>query len=107
MEAAEAFLQTDELADEVWRSYSSTIHEAGIKAIPLFAFSVPTLGATGGPFRPPGPFESYVVRGSSSEASFLALLELIQRDVRAGERAYDEAAFPFRSDEWWARRRAR
>jgi len=102
-EAAAAFLDTDELESEVWQSYGSTIREAGISAIPLFAFSVPALGAVGGPFRAAGPFESYVVRGSSSEERFLGLFELILRDVSKGERAYDAAAFPFRNDEWWSR----
>ena len=103
--AAEQFLDGDELHDEVWRSYGSTIREAGIRAIPLFSFSVPELGAVGGPFREPGPYEAYVVRGSSGEASFLELFELILRDSEAGSRAYDAKAFSFRNDEWWARRR--
>ena len=48
---------------KVWRSYGDTIREAGIKAIPLFSFSVPSLRAVGGPFRAPGDYEAYVVRG--------------------------------------------
>lgn len=104
--AAAAFLQTDELEDEVWRSYGATIREAGIRAIPLFAFSVPALGAVGGPFRDAGEYEAYVVRGSSGEESFLRLFELIARDAAAGARVYDEAAFPYRRDEWWATRRS-
>jgi len=103
--AAEAFLDSDELYDEVWRSYGSTIREAGIRAIPLFAFSVPELGAVGGPFRDPGPYEAYVVRGSSGEESFLELFELMLRDSAAGTRTYDDASFRFRNDEWWSRRR--
>ena len=103
--AADAFLDGDELRDEVWRSYGATIREAGIRAIPLFAFSVPELGAVGGPFREPGQYEAYVVRGSSGEESFLELFELILRDAQAGGRSYDEAAFSFRNDEWWSRRR--
>jgi len=102
---AAAFLDTDELVDDVWRSYGETIREAGIRSIPLFAFSVPSLGACGGPFREAGRYEAYVVRGSSSEEAFLRLFELIQRDVEAGQRVYDGAAFPFRRDEWWAKRR--
>uniref|UniRef100_A0A7S2GRB6 DSBA-like thioredoxin domain-containing protein n=1 Tax=Haptolina brevifila TaxID=156173 RepID=A0A7S2GRB6_9EUKA len=102
---AEAFLETDELEAEVWRSYGSTIRDAGIHAIPLFAFSVPAIDAQGGPFRTPGTDEAYVVRGSSSERSFLGLFELILRDTTAGTREYDAAAFPYRRDEWWSRRR--
>ena len=105
LDAAEAaaFLETDELEDVVWRSYGDTIRRSGIRAIPLFAFSVPSLGAVGGPFRPAGQYEAYVVRGSSNADDFLELFELVLRDERAGKRVYDEAAFPFRRDEWWAR----
>ena len=103
--AAEAFLDGDELHDDVWRSYGTTIREAGIRAIPLFAFSVPELGATGGPFRDAGEYEAYIVRGSSSEESFVKLFELILRDSTKGGRVYDEPSFEFRKDEWWARRR--
>jgi len=103
--AAQAFLETRELEAEVWASYGSTIREAGIKAIPLFAFCVPAIGAVGGPFRPAGEFESYVVRGSSNAEDFLSLFELIHRDWRDGKRVYDSAAFPFRRDEWFARKR--
>jgi len=104
--AAEAFLDGDEFRDAVWSSYGSTIREAGIRAIPLFAFSVPKLGAVGGPFRDAGDFEAYVVRGSSSEETFLELFELIYRDSKAGKRVYDDGAWPFRKDEWWARSQA-
>ena len=103
--AAEAFLDTDVLEADVWSSYGSTIREAGIHAIPLFSFSVPSIGAVGGPFRTPGDDEAYVVRGSSGEESFLALFETIMRDAGAGERVYDAAAFPYRNDEWFARNR--
>ena len=51
---AQAFLETEGLEEEVWRSYGDTIREAGIRAIPLFAYSVPELGAVGGPFRQAG-----------------------------------------------------
>jgi len=103
--AAEAFLETEGLEEEVWRSYGDTIREAGIRAIPLFAYSVPELGAVGGPFRQAGEYEAYVVRGSGDADSFLSLFELTLRDARAGARVYDEAAFPFRRDEWWAKSR--
>jgi len=100
--AAELFLATDELEDVVWQSYGATIREANIRAIPLFAFSVPEIDAVGGPFRAAGAYEAYVVRGSSNAESFGALFELIHRDAQSGGREYDEAAFPFRRDEWWA-----
>ena len=102
--AAAAFLETDELERDVWSSYGETIRTSGIRSIPLFAFSVPALGAIGGPFRAAGRFEAYVVRGSSDAATFSSLFELILRDVEAGERVYDAPAFPFRRDEWWGRR---
>eukprot|EP00966_Prymnesium_polylepis_P138418 3198321-Prymnesium_polylepis.1 len=38
--AAEAFLDSDELYDEVWRSYGE-MPRKGITGIPLFCFSVP------------------------------------------------------------------
>lgn len=99
--AASAFLETDDLADVVWRSYGRTIRELRIHSIPLFSMSVPQIGAVGGPFRPPGEHEAFVVRGSMDAAYFLALFELILRDVRAGTRVYDQAAAPYRLDEWW------
>mmetsp|Transcript_42243 Transcript_42243/g.84765 ORF Transcript_42243/g.84765 Transcript_42243/m.84765 type:complete len:208 (-) Transcript_42243:412-1035(-) len=98
---ARAFLETEELSDVVWKSYGETIRNKGIHSIPLFALSVPTIDAVGGPFRPPGTHEAYVVRGSMDDDYFLALLELILRDVNAGGRLYDAAARPFRQDEWW------
>ena len=102
VQAATAFLDSPELEEEVWRSYGATINQANIRAIPLFAFCVPSIGAMGGPFRPAGAFESYVVRGSSDTQTFLALFELILRDSVRGSREYDAASFPFRRDEWWA-----
>ena len=122
---AEAFLRTDELEAEVWQACAchadsnprkprpphhvlrappdgETIRSAGIRSIPLFALSVPSIGAEGGPFRQAGAYEAYVVRGSSDAAHFLSLLELIARDAAAGARKYDAAAFPYRKDEWWA-----
>ena len=103
--AAEAFLETNELEAEVWRSYGATIREAGIRSIPLFSFSVPAIDANGGPFRRAGEYEAYIVRGSSGKERFVDLFELIARDVAAGAREYDGPAFPFRRDEWWAARR--
>ena len=107
VKAATAFLDTAELEDEVWQSYGETIRTANIRAIPLFAFSVPDLGAVGGPFRSAGAYESYVVRGSSGRQNFLNLFELMLRDAERGERVYDDASFAFRQDEWWAASRRR
>ena len=61
---AAAFLETDELVDEVWRSFGDTIHVKDIHAIPLFVFNVPVIDATGGPFRSPGRYEAYVIQVS-------------------------------------------
>lgn len=99
--AADAFLDTDELADVVWDSYGKTIRQKKIHSIPLFALSVPSIDAVGGPFRPPGKDEAYVVRGSMDKGYFLELLELIKRDVDSGKRTYDHRAQKFRQDEWW------
>ena len=99
--AAAAFLDTDELADVVWRSYGETIREKRIHSIPLFAFSVPAIGAQGGPFRAAGADEAYVVRGSMDDGYFLALFETIARDVEAGKRVYDGRASAYRQDQWW------
>ena len=104
--AAAAFLDTEELTDEVWASYGRTITEKRIHSIPLFAMSVPSIDAWGGPFRPAGKHEAYVVRGSMDQGFFLGLLELILRDVKAGKRMYDAQAAPFRNDEWWRAPRA-
>ena len=61
---ADAFLDTDELADVVWHWYGATIREKKIHSIPLFSFSVPSIGTIGRPFREPGADQAYVVRGS-------------------------------------------
>jgi predicted DsbA family dithiol-disulfide isomerase len=98
--AAVAFLDSRELEDVVWKSYGQTIHEKKIHSIPLFALSVPSIGAVGGPFRPPGKHEAYVVRGSMDEEYFFKLFQVILRDHQAGERIYDERSQPYRLDEW-------
>jgi|UniRef100_A0A7S3EYP1 predicted DsbA family dithiol-disulfide isomerase len=103
VEAADAFLDGNELEDDVWRSYGETIKEKRIHSIPLFAFSVPSIGAVGGPFRDPAEDEAYVVRGSMSDTYFLDLLEVILRDVKAGNRIFDERASRYRQDEWHGR----
>ena len=60
--AAEAFLESGELHDAVWRSYG-VMPRRGISAIPLFIFHVPELGLVGGPLRE-GPPTPYVINGS-------------------------------------------
>lgn len=99
---ADAFLDGDELAADVWKSYGETIRLKRIHSIPLFAMSVPGIGAVGGPFRPAGKHEAYVVRGSMDHEYFLELLEVIHRDVGAGGRVMDGRALRLgRHDEWW------
>ena len=97
---ADAFLDTDELADVVWHWYGATIREKKIHSIPLFSFSVPSIDAIGGPFRESGADEAYVVRGSMDTPYFAELLEVIARDWRKGKRSYDARANPYRQDEW-------
>lgn len=81
VEDAAAFLETDELADVVWKSYGSTIAR-GIHSIPLFVFNLPSTGAVGGPFREgQGSKEPYTVNGSSSAEAFLQLFEQIVGDA--------------------------
>lgn len=76
--AAEAFLQTDELRDHVWKSYGSTIHEKGIHAIPFFVFNS-TL-TDGGPFRC-GSGKPQIVNGSGDPDEFLRVFKNISREV--------------------------
>lgn len=105
--AAAEFLDGDELASDVWRSYGRTIRELGIHSIPLFAFSVPTIDAVGGPFRPPGTYDAFVVRGSMDASYFYELFEVLLRDFREGRRIYDKRASPYQQDEWYAARKGR
>jgi predicted DsbA family dithiol-disulfide isomerase len=93
--AATAFLDTDELADTVWESYDRTINHFGIRSIPLFSFSVPAIDAVGGPFRPKGKHDAYVVRGSMSAEFFLELFEVILRDSEARGKVADERGAQF------------
>lgn len=81
-EALQAFLDTDELRDEVWRSYGSTIKEKGIHAIPYFVFNSPL--SDGGPFRS-GKGRPVIINGSGDEAQFLEVFEHLFAQVhRAG-----------------------
>lgn len=76
-EAANAFLESKELESEVWKSYGTTIQEKNIHSIPLFVYSVPSIGASGGPFREAGKREPWVVSGSMDEGYFFDLFETI------------------------------
>lgn len=75
VDAANAFLDTKEGEDVVWKSYGDTIKKYGIHAIPYFVFSVPELGMVGGPFRAgqgktPTP---WIVNGSMDSDRFLKI----------------------------------
>lgn len=70
-EAATAFLDTDELHEEVWASYGDTIRGMGIHSIPLFVFNA---DPHGGPFRK-RIGRTMIHNGSGSPEEFLALFE--------------------------------
>ena len=74
--AAAAFLDTDELHDEVWRSYGE-MPKKGITGIPLFCFSIPEVGLWSGPFREANA--DAVVNGSANRAQFLHLFEQLYK----------------------------
>lgn len=75
----EAFLDTDELRADVWKSYGSTIHEKNIHAIPYFVFNSPA--TNGGPFRS-GLGKPTVVNGSGDPDMFLKVFEKLARESR-------------------------
>jgi len=77
--AAKAFLETDELRAEVWRSYGSTIYEKGIHSIPLFIFNSEL--TDGGPFRSGKGRPAGVVHGSGDEREFLELFDRLLLQV--------------------------
>lgn len=79
VEAARAFLETDQLRADVWRSYGSTIHEKGIHSIPLFVFNSELTDA--GPFRS-GKGRPVVVHGSGDEVEFLQVFEQLRQQVQ-------------------------
>eukprot|EP00930_Biecheleria_cincta_P061733 TRINITY_DN47297_c0_g1_i1.p1 TRINITY_DN47297_c0_g1~~TRINITY_DN47297_c0_g1_i1.p1 ORF type:complete len:162 (-),score=35.47 TRINITY_DN47297_c0_g1_i1:87-572(-) len=81
VEACQDFLATDELRDEVWKSYGSTIHEKGINAIPFFIFNSPF--TDGGPFRS-GKGKPEMEHGSGNQERFL---EIFERLLSAYEQA--------------------
>lgn len=77
--AAAAFLDTDELYDEVWESYGE-MPRRGISGIPLFCFSVPQVGLYSGPFRDANADAS--INGSSNKQQFLQLLNALYTHVQ-------------------------
>lgn len=89
VDEANAFLDTNELHDEVWKSYGDTINVQGIHSIPLFVFNVPSTHRVGGPFREhlrtPGQkwADPYTVNGSMDAARFLDIFEMIFYDINA------------------------
>jgi len=91
VQAAEAFLQTDELSMDVWRSYGSTIRDKGIHAIPLFIFNSPL--TDGGPCRN-GFGRPYIVNGSSDQEEFLSIFDRILRDVENADARQPERTSP-------------
>ena len=85
VEAAAAFLDTNEYEDVVWKSYGDTIRKYGIHAILYFVFSVPDLGIVGGPFRAgqgrkPTP---WLVNGSMDSDRFLSIFTEIYNSWRS------------------------
>mmetsp|Transcript_95239 Transcript_95239/g.293741 ORF Transcript_95239/g.293741 Transcript_95239/m.293741 type:complete len:226 (-) Transcript_95239:29-706(-) len=75
---AEAFLDTDEGVDAVWKSYGDTIKRHHIHAIPYLVFNL--AGVTnGGPFRSAGNRAGEVtINGSASPEEFLDVLDHFQ-----------------------------
>lgn len=78
LDAAEtaAFLDSDELYDEVWRSYGE-MPRKGITGIPLFCFSVPEVDLWSGPFREANA--DATINGSADKAHFLHLFESLYK----------------------------
>lgn len=77
--AADKFLQTDELRNQVWQSYASTIHEKKIHSIPLFVFNSEI--TDGGPFRS-GKGKAVSVNGSGDAESFMQVFEKLFQGVQ-------------------------
>jgi len=78
--ALDAFLDTDELIDDVWKSYGSTIHEKGINAIPYLVFGPVGMRS---PFRD-GPRASITINGSGDPEQFVEVFEeLLRRELPA------------------------
>eukprot|EP00622_Pseudochattonella_farcimen_P001337 FR736002.1.p1 GENE.FR736002.1~~FR736002.1.p1 ORF type:complete len:162 (+),score=15.74 FR736002.1:1-486(+) len=76
-----AFLDTDELKDQVWQSYGDTIRKYNIRAIPFLIFGLPGMG---GPFRPEGTITPIIINGSGDLETFLQVLETLWERSRSG-----------------------
>jgi len=74
--AVSTFLDSDELQDEVWRSYGE-MPRKGITGIPLFCFSIPEAGLWSGPFRDANA--DATINGSADKATFLHLFEQLYK----------------------------
>ena len=70
-DALNLFLDSDELYDEVWHSYGHTIRGMDIHSIPVFVFS---LASIGGPFRDNNG-ETFIHNGSGSPEDFVRVFE--------------------------------
>ena len=87
VDQAKAFLATDELRDEVWKSYGDTIHVKGIHAIPLFVFNIPATNRLGGPFREhlrkanEAYTDPYTLNGSMTPDAFIEIFEQVLFDL--------------------------
>lgn len=85
--AAEAFLDTDEGVDAVWKSYGDTIHRHRIIAIPYLVFNLASV-TDGGPFRSAGAGAGEVtINGSASPEEFFDVLTQFQAKSRRSGRA--------------------
>ena len=72
-----AFLKSEELKDEVWRSYGTTIRNKRIEAIPLFIFNGPT--SNDGPFRSGKTGRAIIHHGSGDPEQFKQVFDDILR----------------------------
>jgi len=89
------FLDTDELADVVWKSYGDTIKKHGIHAIPWLYFNNdgPSLTSDGGPYGGGARHEGELHQGSGSVDTFYALfLRLMERETKGEVRWHPSMA---------------
>ena len=93
-DAAAAFYDSDELREQVWKSYGE-MPRRGIDAIPLFVFNVPEIGLEGGPLRPPaatpgaampGAAKPPIVNGSMTPELFERIFDELWDQVEAHRR---------------------
>ena len=95
--AATAFLDSNELHAEVWRSYGE-MPARGINAIPMFCFSIPEVNLWSGPFRTPknGRVANAVIQGSANKAEFLDMFKQLYKFAasKLGEALKRTSALP-------------